>query len=233
MSSSLSAIPGLVPLPVFIEEAQPHPSDATWAEISPSVVLCTEEEFEAAVAPCELPAGWQRSEAYLLDLSNGAAQVSAISELGLSRGLRRLNTLAIANHHREPVAVKIFDYPAYKHRGLHIDVSRHFFGVPTIVRVMDAMSELGLNILHLHLSDDQGWRIEIPQFPELIERSSDCAVGGEEGGYYSLEDYQTLVEEARSRMIAIIPEIDIPGHVNAALHAIEGLNPDGVCPPTL
>ena len=63
MSSSLSAIPGLVPLPVFIEEAQPHPSDATWAEISPSVVLCTEEEFEAAVAPCELPAGWQRSEA--------------------------------------------------------------------------------------------------------------------------------------------------------------------------
>ena len=231
MSSSLSAIPGLVPLPVFIEEAQPHPADATWAEISPSVVLCTEEEFEAAVAPCELPAGWQRSEAYLLDLSNGAAQVSAISELGLSRGLRRLNTLAIANHHHEPVAVKIFDYPAYKHRGLHIDVSRHFFGVPTIVRVMDAMSELGLNILHLHLSDDQGWRIEIPQFPELIERSSDCAVGGEEGGYYSLEDYQTLVEEARSRMIAIIPEIDIPGHVNAALHAIEGLNPDGVCPP--
>ena len=231
MSSSLSVIPGLVPLPVFIEEAQPHPADATWAEISPSVVLCTEEEFEAAVAPCELPAGWQRSEAYLLNLSNGAAQVSAISELGLSRGLRRLNTLAIANHHREPVAVKIFDYPAYKHRGLHIDVSRHFFGVPTIVRVMDAMSELGLNILHLHLSDDQGWRIEIPQFPELIERSSDCAVGGEEGGYYSLEDYQTLVEEARSRMIAIIPEIDIPGHVNAALHAIEGLNPDGVCPP--
>lgn len=231
MSSSLSVIPGLVPLPVFIEEAQPHPADATWAEISPSVVLCTEEEFEAAVAPCELPAGWQRSEAYLLNLSNGAAQVSAISELGLSRGLRRLNTLAIANHHHEPVAVKIFDYPAYKHRGLHIDVSRHFFGVPTIVRVMDAMSELGLNILHLHLSDDQGWRIEIPQFPELIERSSDCAVGGEEGGYYSLEDYQTLVEEARSRMIAIIPEIDIPGHVNAALHAIEGLNPDGVCPP--
>ena len=231
MSSSLSVIPGLVPLPVFIEEAQPHPADATWAEISPSVVLCTEEEFEAAVAPCELPAGWQRSEAYLLDLSNGAAQVSAITELGLSRGLRRLNTLAIANHHREPVAVRIFDYPAYKHRGLHIDVSRHFFGVPTIVRVMDAMSELGLNILHLHLSDDQGWRIEIPQFPELIERSSDCAVGGEEGGYYSLEDYQTLVEEARSRMIAIIPEIDIPGHVNAALHAIEGLNPDGVCPP--
>ena len=231
MSSSSSVIPGLVPLPVFIEEAQPHPADATWAEISPSVVLCTEEEFEAAVAPCELPAGWQRSEAYLLNLSNGAAQVSAISELGLSRGLRRLNTLAIANHHHEPVAVKIFDYPAYKHRGLHIDVSRHFFGVPTIVRVMDAMSELGLNILHLHLSDDQGWRIEIPQFPELIERSSDCAVGGEEGGYYSLEDYQTLVEEARSRMIAIIPEIDIPGHVNAALHAIEGLNPDGVCPP--
>ena len=93
------------------------------------------------------------------------------------------------------------------------------------------MSEVGLNILHLHLSDDQGWRIEIPQFPELIERSSDCAVGGEEGGYYTLDDYKTLVEGARSRMIAIIPEIDIPGHVNAALHAIEGLNPDGVCPP--
>ena len=99
MSSSLSAIPGLVPLPVFIEEAQPHPSDATWAEISPSVVLCTEEEFEAAVAPCELPAGWQRSEAYLLDLSNGAAQVSAISELGLSRGLRVMTRVGVLRFH--------------------------------------------------------------------------------------------------------------------------------------
>ena len=231
MSSALSAIPGLVPLPVFIEEAAPHPQSATWAEIAPSVVLCSEEEFAAAIAPNELPDEWQRAEAYLLKLANGAAQVSAMSELGLSRGLRRLNTLAIANHHQAPIAVTIYDYPAYKHRGLHLDVARHFFGVPTVVRIMDAMSEVGLNILHLHLSDDQGWRIEIPQFPELVERSSDCAVGGDEGGYYTLEDYRTLVEEARSRMIAIIPEIDIPGHVNAALHAIEGLNPDGVCPP--
>lgn len=231
MSSSLSTIPGLLPLPVFIEEADAHPEEATWAEISPSVVLKTPEEFSAAIAPLAIPEEWQFAEAYILTISAGSAQVTAASELGLSRGLRRLNTLAIANHSRAPIAVKIIDYPAYKHRGLHIDVARHFFSVPTILRVMDAMSEVGLNILHLHLSDDQGWRIEIPQFPELIERSSDCAVGGEEGGYYTLDDYQTLVEGARSRMIAIIPEIDIPGHVNAALHAIEGLNPDGVCPP--
>ena len=231
MSSSLSTIPGLLPLPVFIEEADAHPEEATWAEISPSVVLKTPEEFSAAIAPLTIPEEWQFAEAYILTISSGSAQVSAVTELGLSRGLRRLNTLAIANHSRAPIAVKIIDYPAYRHRGLHIDVARHFFAVPTILRVMDAMSEVGLNILHLHLSDDQGWRIEIPQFPELIERSSDCAVGGEEGGYYTLDDYQTLVEGARSRMIAIIPEIDIPGHVNAALHAIEGLNPDGVCPP--
>ena len=223
MSSSLSTIPGLLPLPVFIEEADAHPEEATWAEISPSVVLKTPEEFSAAIAPLTIPEEWQFTEAYILTISAGSAQVTAASELGLSRGLRRLNTLAIANHSRAPIAVKIVDYPAYRHRGLHIDVARHFFSVPTILRVMDAMSEVGLNILHLHLSDDQGWRIEIPQFPELIERSSDCAVGGEEGGYYTLDDYQTLVEGARSRMIAVIPEIDIPGHVNAALHAIEGL----------
>ena len=93
MSSSLSTIPGLLPLPVFIEEADAHPEEATWAEISPSVVLKTPEEFSAAIAPLVIPEEWQFAEAYILTISAGSAQVTAATELGLSRGLRRRGIL--------------------------------------------------------------------------------------------------------------------------------------------
>jgi hexosaminidase len=120
---------------------------------------------------------------------------------------------------------------AYEWRGLSVDVVRHFFGVEDVIRVMDMASHFGLNRLHLHLSDDQGWRLDIPGWPQLVERSSQGSVGGDPGGFYDADDWRRIRDAARSRGLTLVPEFDMPGHTNAALHAIPGLNPDGVCPP--
>lgn len=114
-------------------------------------------------------------------------------------------------------------------RGFMLDVVRHFFNVEQVKSVIDLCHYFQLNRLHLHLSDDQGWRLEIPGWPELTQHSSATAVGGAEGGYYTIEQWQELRAYAADRGIVLVPEIDIPGHTNAALHAVAGLNPDGHC----
>lgn len=122
------------------------------------------------------------------------------------------------------------DLAAYGWRGLHLDVVRHFFSVEDVIRVMDIAENVGLNRFHLHLNDDQGWRLEIPGWPELIERSSGYSVDPSAGGYYSRTDWDRLKAAAAHRGLVLVPEIDLPGHSNSALHAISGLNPDGIRP---
>lgn len=117
---------------------------------------------------------------------------------------------------------------AWGWRGLSLDVARHWFGVEGIGIVLELMEPLDLNVLHLHLTDDQGWRIEVPGWPELTGRSSAGAVGGDGGGHLTTRDWEHLVDVAGEKGIALVPEIDVPGHTNAALHAVAGLNPDGV-----
>lgn len=129
-----------------------------------------------------------------------------------------------------PVGV-IRDYPRFGWRGAMLDVSRHFFKVEDVKRYVDAMAYYKLNRLHLHLSDDQGWRIEIKSWTDLTRIGGSTAVGGAEGGYYTQEEYADLVAYAQSRYITIIPEIDMPGHTNAALASYPELNCDGVAPP--
>ena len=121
--------------------------------------------------------------------------------------------------------------PRFGWRGLSLDVARHFFSVEDVVRVLDIVASLGLNRLHVHLTDDQGWRIDIPGWPELVERSSGSGVGGGPGGFYTVDDWQRLRRAASDRDIVLVPEIDLPGHTNAALHAVAGLNVDGARPP--
>jgi hexosaminidase len=118
----------------------------------------------------------------------------------------------------------IRDYPEYGYRGAMLDVSRHFFGVDVVKRLIDQMSAYKLNTLHLHLSDDQGWRIEIKSWPKLTTIGGSTQVGGGEGGYYTQEDYREIVQYAKDRFITIIPEIDMPGHTNAAYVAYPELN---------
>jgi len=105
-----------------------------------------------------------------------------------------------------------------------LDVSRHFFPVSDVKQYIDLLALYKLNVLHLHLSDDQGWRIEIRSRPLLTSIGGSTQVGGGPGGFYTQQEYQDIVRYAQERYITIVPEIDMPGHTNAALAAYPSLS---------
>jgi hexosaminidase len=118
----------------------------------------------------------------------------------------------------------IKDFPNYEWRGMMLDVSRHFFTVDDIKRLLDQMAYYKLNVFHWHLSDDQGWRIEIKSWPNLTTFGGSTQVGGGKGGFYTQEEYKDVVRYAQERYITVVPEIDMPGHTNAALASYPELN---------
>jgi hexosaminidase len=124
-------------------------------------------------------------------------------------------------------AMTIVDRPRFAWRGAMLDVSRHFLTVDEVERYVDLMALHKLNRLHLHLADDQGWRIEIKSWPNLATHGGSTEVGGGSGGYYTQEQYAGLVRYAADRFVTIVPEIDMPGHTNAALASYAELNCDG------
>jgi hexosaminidase len=126
--------------------------------------------------------------------------------------------------------VQIRDYPRFGWRGVMLDVSRHFFGPEDVKHFIDLMVYYKLNVLHLGLTNDQGWRLEIKSWPNLAIHGGSTQVGGGPGGYYTQETYQEIVAYAQSCHITIVPEIDLPGHTNAALASYPELNCDGVAP---
>ena len=128
-------------------------------------------------------------------------------------------------------AGEIIDYPRFAWRGAMLDVARHFFAVEDVKRYIDLLAQYKMNVLHLHLSDDQGWRIEIKSWPQLAEVGGSTAVNGEGGGYYTQAQYADVVAYAAERYITIVPEIDLPSHTNAALASYAELNCDGVAQP--
>ncbi len=108
-----------------------------------------------------------------------------------------------------------------------LDVARHFFPPSDVKRYIDLMALHKLNRLHLHLSDDQGWRIEVEGWPDLTRVGGRTEVGGGPGGSYTLDEYADLVRYAEARFVTIVPEIDMPGHIHAALASYPELNCDG------
>lgn len=121
------------------------------------------------------------------------------------------------------------DAPRFARRGVMLDVARHFFGVDDVTRFIDAASAFKFNHLHLHLSDDQGWRIEIESWPKLTELAASSAANGDPGGFYTKDDFREIVAYAGSRHMIVIPEIDLPGHT----HAIGVAYPELVDAPVL
>ncbi|NQU87159.1 MAG: beta-N-acetylhexosaminidase [Mariniphaga sp.] len=121
----------------------------------------------------------------------------------------------------------IKDSPYYAYRGAMLDVARHFFNVEEVKQFIDFLAMYKMNVLHLHLSDDQGWRIEIKSWPNLTTHGGSTEVGGGEGGFYTQEQFSQIVQYALDRNIMIIPEIDMPGHTNAALSSYAELNCNG------
>jgi hexosaminidase len=128
-------------------------------------------------------------------------------------------------------ALNIRDHPRFEWRGAMLDVARHFLTVDEVKRYLDLMALHKLNRLHLHLADDQGWRIEIKSWPNLSAHGGSTEVGGGPGGFYTQDQYADIVRYAAERFITIVPEIDMPGHTNAALASYAELNCDGVARP--
>ena len=170
-------------------------------------------------------------EAYALTVAADEVRLTARTVAGLHRGAATIGQLAVRDGGAARLpAVEIVDIPRYGWRGLSLDVARHFLPAADVAALIDLLAGYKFNVLHLHLTDDQGWRLDVPSYPELVARSSDGAVGDHPGGAYSADDWTRLVDCATSRGVALIPEVDTPGHVHAALHAVAGLNPDGVTP---
>lgn len=169
-------------------------------------------------------------EGYKIDIDEKQINITASNPAGLFYGVQTLRQLIAdknegdAKDSWEIATGSIEDRPEYEWRGSMLDVARHFFSVEDVKRYIDLISYYKMNKLHLHLSDDQGWRIEIKSWPNLTAIGGLSQVGGGKGGFYTQEQYKDIVAYAQSRFITIIPEIDLPGHINAALASYPELN---------
>lgn len=174
-------------------------------------------------------------EGYELTITESGLTLAAQAPAGIFYGIQTLRQLlpprieadAPQQGPWEIATGSLRDFPQYAYRGSMLDVARHFFPVEDVKRYIDLMAMYKLNVLHLHLTDDQGWRIEITAWPRLTEHGGSTEVGGGAGGYFTQEQYTELVNYAAERFITIVPEIDVPGHTNAALASYPELNCDG------
>lgn len=172
------------------------------------------------------------AEGYELSVTKENVKLSAYKPAGLFHGIQTIRQLlpaaiemtTVQNTGWEIPAITIRDYPLYAYRGSMLDVARHFFSVDDVKRYIDFLAFYKMNTLHLHLADDQGWRIEIKSWPNLTITGGSTQVGGGNGGFYTQEQYKDLVSYAMDKYITIIPEIDMPGHTNAALASYAELN---------
>jgi hexosaminidase len=178
-------------------------------------------------------------EGYTLTITPDQVSLAAPHPAGLFHAVQTLRQLLPASIEADTVqpgpwtlpAVNVRDHPRFEWRGAMLDVARHFFGVEDIQRFIDRMAYYKLNRLHLHLTDDQGWRIAIDTWPNLAAHGGIAAVGGDPGGFFTQAEYAQIVSYADKQYVMIVPEIDMPGHTNAALASYPELNCDGVAPP--
>ncbi|WP_250038300.1 beta-N-acetylhexosaminidase [Paractinoplanes maris] len=180
-----------------------------------------------------LAAGRTAPEGYRLSVSRSGITIRSGGNAGLFNGVQTLRQLLPL---RAPFTVaggEIADQPRFAYRGAFLDLARHFHTPAEVKRYIDEISQFKVNYLHLHLSDDQGWRIQIDSWPRLtsVGGASGTGVDGVGGGFLTKADYRELVRYAAARYVTIVPEIDMPGHVNAAQVAYPELTCDGVAPP--
>ncbi|MEV8403808.1 beta-N-acetylhexosaminidase [Streptomyces niveus] len=169
-------------------------------------------------------------ERHGLQITDEGARVWGSTKEAVYRGLTTLRQL-IATHAQDGVAelpaARIVDGPRFAWRGLSLDVVRTFHGPATVRRVIDMCALHKLNVLHLHLTDDQGWRIEVPSRPALTGIGARGAADDRPGGFYTQADIAGLVAYAAESFVTVVPEIDMPGHATAAIAACPELaSPD-------
>ncbi|MFE5797427.1 beta-N-acetylhexosaminidase [Streptomyces sp. NPDC056503] len=177
-------------------------------------------------------------EGYELRSAPTRLTLTARTPAGLFRGVQTVRQQLPAAIERPTVQHRawriaggtVTDVPRFPYRGAMLDVARHFFTVDEVKAYVDRIALYKLNTLHLHLTDDQGWRIAIASRPRLTGVGAATEVGGGPGGFYTKEQYRELVRYAAARHIEVVPEIDLPGHTNAALVSYPELGCDGKAP---
>ncbi|MXV49694.1 family 20 glycosylhydrolase [Pedobacter sp. HMF7647] len=184
-----------------------------------------------------------QKEGYRLTVTPQLIELTGHDEAGVFYGLQTLIQLIHVSTNKmvSVPGCSITDYPRFSYRGMHLDVSRNMFPVSAIKKWIDVLALYKINTFHWHLTDDQGWRIEIKRFPKLQTISAyrdETLIGHKKelprqfdgkryGGYYTQEDAREIVRYAKERHITVIPEIEMPGHASAALTAYPNLGCNG------
>lgn len=196
-------------------------------------------------------------EGYFLDINPKKIQISANTPAGVLYGIQTVYQLLGANPNGELPSLQITDYPRFSYRGMHLDVARHFMPIEFIYKVIDYLAIHKMNTFHWHLTDDQGWRIEIKKYPKLTEVGAwrvdmenlhwnnrpliNDPANATYGGFYTQDQVKDVVAYAAQRNITVIPEIEMPAHVMSVLAAYPelsctgenlGVPPGGVWPIT-
>ncbi|WP_392891563.1 beta-N-acetylhexosaminidase [Streptomyces sp. LN699] len=172
-------------------------------------------------------AGALGEEGYRLEAGPSGVTLTARTPEGLFHAGQTLRQLVPARGAGTVPGGRVQDTPRFAYRGAMIDIARHFFPVEQVKRYVDQLAQYKVNTLHLHLTDDQGWRLASDSWPRLAEVGGGSEVGGGPGGHWTKDEYRELVAYAARRYVDVVPEIDMPGHVNAAQASYAELNCDG------
>ena len=183
-------------------------------------------------------------EGYALHVTPHAVLIEAAKPAGVFYGVQTLRQLLPATAPWSVPCVEITDRPRFAWRGLMLDVSRHYFDAAEVQALLDQMAALKMNVFHWHLTDDNGWRIEIKRYPKLTtvgawhavtpaEAGSKHVTDGRYGGFYTQADVRAVVAYAAARHITVVLEIDVPGHCSAAITAYPELSPDNGWKPVV
>lgn len=247
MPASVSALPGTYSVPHAVSIAAASPGERNVADFA--VAFLRERGVSAVIVPPSSGANIRFStpahddalstEGYRLRVDGNGIAIDANGGAGLYYGLQTLEQLFPSSARDNTLQdIEITDKPVLHWRGMMLDVSRHFFDVPTVERYIDLAAHYKLNVFHWHLSDDQGWRVEIKRYPRLTEIGS-CRDGTQIGhsalhiddrrycGFYTQDQIREVVAYAAKRYVTIVPEIDMPGHSTAAIAAYPFLGCDG------
>jgi len=215
-------------------------TETTKAKASKDEILFTTHNADASLG----------AEGYRLSVTNSSVTVSAVKPAGLFYGMQTINQLlptaiegtsTISNIAWTLPGIEIKDKPRFSWRGMHLDVGRHFMPLDFIKKYIDAMAMHKLNAFHWHLTEDQGWRIEIKKYPKLTEIGAwrkESLVGHmndkphkydgiPHGGFYTQDQCREIVQYAKERFITVIPEIEMPGHAKAAIASYPELGVTG------
>jgi len=205
-------------------------------------VVETKSANNAIVFQRNLRGAASHAEGYTLDVTPQGIRIEASDDAGLFYGAVTLFQLLTQDSKQGPVeigALQISDSPRFSWRGMMLDSARHFQSAEDVKKLLDQMAQHKLNVLHWHLTDDQGWRIEIKRYPELTRIGAwrtppDAGHDGEPqryGGFYTQDQIRDVVAYAAARHITVVPEIDMPGHAQAAVASYPQIGVTGKRPP--